>query len=82
MHALAEALLRGSGGKKGKSRGPGGWPVEGCLFCFFCCSSKCGPPRWFKKGFLGSLNIALLEVVIWVNCCLVHSWVGGKVLNN
>ena len=32
----------------------------------------------FKRGFLGSLFIVLLEVEHLGFCCLVHCWAGGK----
>ena len=32
----------------------------------------------FKRGFLGSLFIVFVKVIIWVNCRLVHCWAGGK----
>ena len=32
----------------------------------------------FKRGFLGSLFIVFVKVIIWVNCRLVHCWAGGR----
>ena len=32
----------------------------------------------FKRGFLGSLFIVFVKVIIWVNCRLFHCWAGGK----
>ena len=33
--------------KNGKKGGPGGWPVDGCLFLFLCQSQICVPPYSF-----------------------------------
>ena len=32
----------------------------------------------FKRGFLGSLFIVFVKVIIWVISRLVHCWAGGK----
>ena len=41
--------------KNGKSRGPGGWSVDGPLFWFLCSSQICVPPYSFlKEGFWGA----------------------------
>ena len=41
-------------------------------------SNLCSPLFVFKRGFLGSLFIVFVKVIIWVNSRLVHCWARGK----
>ena len=41
-------------------------------------SNLCSPLFVLKRGFLGSLFIVFVKVIIWVNCRLVHCWAGGR----
>ena len=41
-------------------------------------SNLCSPLFVFKRGFLGSLFIVFVKVIIWVISRLVHCWAGGK----
>ena len=72
----------GGGGKNGKSRGPGGWPVEGCLFWFLCSAQKCFPPHSFFVGcfWRGEISFSL-RWNIWVCCACFIVGLGGNVLN-
>ena len=45
---------------------------------FMFISNLCSPLFVFKRGFLGSLFIVFVKVIIWVNCRLVHCWAGGR----
>ena len=78
--ARASRVHSGGGwGKNGKSRGPGGWSVDGSLLCFFIfISNLLTTLSVFKRGFLGSLFIVFVKVIIWVIAPLVHCWAGGR----
>ena len=41
-------------------------------------SNLCSPLFVFKRGFLGSLFIVFVKVIILVIAPLVHCWAGGK----
>ena len=45
---------------------------------FMFISNLCSPLFVFKRGFLGSLFIVFVKVIIWVISRLVHCWAGGK----
>ena len=45
---------------------------------FMFISNLCSPLFVFKRGFLGSLFIVFVKVIILVIAPLVHCWAGGK----
>ena len=45
---------------------------------FMFISNMCSPLFVLKRGFLGSLFIVFVKVIIWVIAPLVHCWAGGK----